>query len=305
MPSHAQSFPSAPLRIILTHPPGVPNDTLARGMLDSLSRVFGQTVLIDNRVGADGILGADACAKAAPDGHTICSSTAAVFSVNAVLRLKLPYDPHKDFTGVAFLGFFDSVLAVHASVPAKSVQELLQLARAKPGSLVWGHFGINTTGNFYQEWFGKARDARFLSVPYKTPPQTLQAILKGEVQAMVFAWPQLLPHLRSGKVKALAITSDRRLPFLSDVPTFEEEGIKLPLRGWFGYHAPAAMPRAIVTRWNNEIRKIAAEPSYQEKFMAPLGMSGSNWSPEEFDAFLRDHIRDMGQLIKTIGMKPE
>ena len=304
-PAHAQAFPSGPLRIILTNPPGVPNDTLARGMLESLAKTFGQKVFIDNRIGADGIIGADACAKAAPDGHTICSSTAAVFSVNAVLRQKLPYDPHKDFAGVAFLGFFDSVLTVHPSITARNVQELLEAARAKPESMVWGHFGVNTTGNFYQEWFRNARGARFHPVPYKTTSQTLQAVLTGEAQVMVFSWPQLLPHLKSGKVRALAITSDKRLPFLPDVPTFEETGIKLPLRGWFGYHAPAAVPRPVILRWNTEIRKVAAEPWYQEKFMAPLGMSGSNWSPEELDAFLRNHIRDMAELMKTIGIKPE
>src|SRR6185503_7067086 len=291
--AHAQNFPSQSIRIILTNAPGVPNDTLARGMIDPLSRAFGQQVLIDNRIGADGIIGADACAKAPPDGHTICSSTSAVFSVNAVLRKQLPYEPFKDFTGVAFLGFFDSVLPTHPSVPASNVQELLELGKAQPEAFVWGHFGINTTGNFYQEWFRHARGARFHPVPYKQPPQVLQALVTGEAQVMVYAWPTLLPHLKKGALKPLAITSDQRMPFLPDVPTFEEAGIKLPLRGWFGYHAPAATPRPVITRWNTEIRRIVNDKAYQEKFLGPNGMSGSNWTAEEFDAFHRGHMKDM------------
>jgi tripartite-type tricarboxylate transporter receptor subunit TctC len=303
--AHAQTFPGAPLRIIMPNPPGVPNDTLTRGMLEPLSRAFGQTVLIDNRVGADGILGAEACARALPDGHTICSTYTGVLTFNPVVRQKLSYDPVKDLAGVAFLGYFDSLLVVHSSVPAASVKDLVELARTKPGSVVWGHFGLNTTGYFYEEWLKKSRNAHFLVVPYKTTPQIFQSMLSGEVHAMVFAWPALLPQIKAGKVKALAATSDRRLPFLPNVPTFDEEGIKLPLRGWFGYHAPAAMPRPLVMRWHSEIMKAAADPVYQEKYMQPLGMSGSSWTPEQLDAFVRDQIREMAELVKYIGMKPE
>jgi tripartite-type tricarboxylate transporter receptor subunit TctC len=303
--SHAQTFPGTTLRIIVTNPPGVPNDTLARGLLEPLSKAFGQPVLIDNRVGADGIVGAEACARAAPDGHTICSTTGGVLTVNSVVRQKIPFDPIRDFTGVAFAGFFDSLLVVHPSVPAKSVQDLLALARTKPDSIPWGHFGLSTSGNFYPQWLRTSRDVRFLIVPYKTVPQVLQASLAGEIHAMIFGWPQLLPLLKAGKLRALATTSDKRLPFLPDVPSLEEEGMKLPLRGWFAYHAPAATPRAAVNRWNAEIRKISAEPSYREKFLAPLGMPPNDWSPEAVDAFVRENLREMTQLVKSIGLKPE
>jgi tripartite-type tricarboxylate transporter receptor subunit TctC len=303
--AHPQAFPNAPIRILMPNPPGAPNDTLTRGMLEPLSKAFGQPVVIDNRVGADGIIGMEACARAVPDGHSICSTYTGLLTFNPVVRRTLPYDPARDLSGVAFLGFFDSVLVVHASVPAISVKELVDATRSKPGSIVWGHFGLNTTGYFYEEWLKKSRQAQFLVVSYKSTPQILQAMLAGEAHAMVFSWPQLLPHIRSGKLKALAVTSDRRMPFLADVPTFDEEGMKLPLRGWFAFHAPSAMPRAIVQRWHAEITRIASEPAYREKFVVPLGLSGGPWSPEELDGYVRGQIVEMAALAKFIGLQPE
>lgn len=303
--AQAQGFPSQTIRFIVPAIAGAPSDTLPRSLIEPLGRALGQAIVVENRVGGDGVIGAEACVRAAPDGHTICSSGNSMMSLNPVIRAKLPYDPVKDVAGVVFSGFFDSILVAHPSVLAGNVNQLVELAKGKPNTVNWGHFGLNTTGNFYQSWLRRSRGGEFFPVPYKTTTQVLQALLAGEAQVAVYAWPALLPHLRSGKLKALAVTADQRLPILPNVPTFAEEGIKLPLRGWFGYNVPGATPRPVVNRLHTEIRRIMADPAYREKVLNVQGLAGKDWSPEEFDAFVRTELKDMGELISFLGIKPE
>jgi tripartite-type tricarboxylate transporter receptor subunit TctC len=293
------------LRIIAYAPPGGPTDTLARGMLDPLGKALGQTIVIENRVGADGIIAAEACARSTADGQTLCSTGNSMLSLNPVIRAKLPYDPVRDFAGVVHVGFFDSLLLAHPSVQANTVSQLVDLARAKPDAIVWGHFGINTTGNFYQEYLKKSRQAPFYPVPYKTTGQVLQALLTGEAQVAVYAWPNVMSSIRAGKMKPLAVTSEKRLGFLPDVPTFAEEGIKLPLRGWFGYHVPAGTPRPMVVRFNTEIRKIMADPGYREKYLNAQGIATNDGTPEELDAFVKDTLKEMVELARFLGIRPD
>lgn len=303
--AQAQGFPAQTIRFIVPAIAGAPSDTLPRSLIEPLGRALGQAIVVENRVGGDGVIGAEACVRAAPDGHTICSSGNSMMSLNPVIRAKLPYDPVKDVAGVVFSGFFDSVLVAHPSVPAGNVNQLVELAKGKPNTVNWGHFGLNTTGNFYQSWLRRSRGGEFFPVPYKTTTQVLQALLAGEAHVAVYAWPALLPHLKAGKLKALAVTADQRLSFLPNVPTFAEEGIKLPLRGWFGYNVPSATPRPVVNRLHTEIRRIMAEPSYREKVLNVQGLAGKDWSAEEFDAFVRTELKDMGELINFLGIKPE
>lgn len=301
----AQGFPGQTIRILAYAPPGGPTDTLARGMLDPMSKALGQPIVIENRVGADGIIAAEACIKSAPDGHTLCSTGNSMLSLNPVIRAKLPYDAVRDFAGVVHVGFFDSLLLVHPSVPATSVTQLVDTARAKPDALVWAHFGLNTTGNFYQEYLKKSRKAPFYPVPYKTTAQVLQALVTGEAQVAVYAWPNVMSSIKAGKMRPLAVTSDKRLSFLPDVPTFAEEGIKLPLRGWFGYHVPAGTPRPVIQRYNTEIRKVMADPGYKDKFLNAQGILANDGTPEELDAYVRDTLNEMRELIRFLGLKPE
>ncbi|MSQ52664.1 MAG: tripartite tricarboxylate transporter substrate binding protein [Betaproteobacteria bacterium] len=303
--AQGQNFPSQTIRFIVPAIAGAPSDTLPRSLIEPLGKALGQSIVVENRVGGDGVIGAEACVKASPDGHTICSSGNSMMSLNPVIRAKLPYDPVKDVSGVVFSGYFDSVLAVHPSVPANNVTQLVELARANPNKVNWGHFGLNTTGNFYQLWLRKSRGGEFFPVPYKTTTQALQAILAGEVQVAVYAWASLLPQLKAGKVKALAITSDQRLSILPNVPTFLEEGIKLPLRGWFGYNVPSATPRPVVNRLHNEIRKVMADVTYRERVLNVLGLAGKDWSPEEFDTWVRAELKEMAELINFLDIRPE
>ncbi len=298
------AFPQGtPLRIIAPVAPGVPSDVLSRGLIDPLARQFNVPVVVENRVGADSIIGTLACAHSAADGQTLCSTGNSAISLNAALRPKLPYDPLKDLTGVVLTGFFDSCLVVNASVPAKTVNELIAWSSSRPGSTNWAHFGINSTGYFYSQYLNKSRNAGFYPVPYKTQPQVLQALVSGEVQAAVYAWPNLLPYLGTGKVRCLAMTSYQRLPRFPDVPTFAEEGVKLPLRPWFSYHYPAGTPRELVNRMNNAIRTAMRTPEY-ESIMAKLGMEAADGTPEELDAFVRNEISETVSLVRYLGMKP-
>jgi tripartite-type tricarboxylate transporter receptor subunit TctC len=301
---HAQDFPrSAPIRILGYAPPGAPSDILPRAMMAPLSKAFGQPVVVENRVGADGMIAAEQCAKSAPDGHTLCIMSSSMLSVYPIIQ-KVPYDPVRDFAPVTFLAYFDSFLLAHPSVPANSVTELIALAKAKPNAINWGHFGLATVGSFYQEYIKKNRSAPFYPVPYKTNPQMLQAIMTGEASVGVFGVANAVAPIKAGKMKALAVTSDKRLAEFPSVPTFDEEGIKLPLRGWYGYNMTASAPRAIVNRWNTEIRRAMGESSYRD-ILQKYGMDARPGTPEQFDALVRNQLKEMGELIAYIDFKPQ
>ena len=305
-PSHAQqAFPSKPLRIIIAAAPGVPSDTMARGMVEPLSKIMGQPVIVENRVGADGIIGTEACAKAAPDGYSICGTASNVMIWNMVLRKNLPYDTLKDFAPVMHAGFFDSALVVHPSVPANSFRQLVELAKAKPNSVNWAHFGVNSTGYMYEEYIKRNQSAPFYVVPYKTQPQVLQALLVNESNVAVYGLANLESHLKGGRLKALAVTSSKRVDFLPSVPTFDEEGIKLPLRTWFGYHYPAATPREIVLRMNGDLRKVMDLPSFKTQIIERIGLNPNPGTPEDFDAYIRAQLKGVADLVNYIGLKPE
>lgn len=303
--THAQGFPSSTIKIISFTAPGVPSDVLSRGLMEPLGKAFGVPIIVENRPGADGIVGAEACAKAPPDGHTLCSTGNSVISLNAALRADLPYDPVRDLAPVVLVGFFDSVLVANATLPVTTVSQLVEHVKTKPSSIAWGYFGSNSTGYLYEEYLKKRFSAPFLPVPYKVPPQVLQSLVNGEVQVAVYAWPNLMPHLKSGKLKPIAVTSARRLPFLQNVPTFEEEGIKLPLRTWFGFHYQSAAPRPIVLRMNQEIRKAMADPLFKQNILERQGLVAADGTPEDFDAFVRAQVKETTELVKFLGIKPQ
>jgi tripartite-type tricarboxylate transporter receptor subunit TctC len=303
--AHAQTWPSKPIRTLLAAAPGVPSDTLGRALMEPLTKSLGVPVVMENRAGADGIIGTELCAKAPADGYTLCVTQSGQMIWNPALRSDLPYDTLRDFVPVVHTVFFDSVLMVHPSVKAGSVDELFKLAQARPNQINWGHFGVNSTGYMYQEYFKQTRRAPFYAVPYKTQPQTLQALLAGEVQASVSSLTNAAPHIKAGKVRALAVTADQRVAFLPEVPTFAEEGIKLPLRTWFGYHYQAGVPRAYVLRMNAEIRNAMRERAFKEEVLDRMGLVPVTGTPEEFDAFIRSQLKAVKELVASLGIKLE
>jgi tripartite-type tricarboxylate transporter receptor subunit TctC len=304
-PAAAQSFPAKPLRILIPAAPGANSDLVARGIAELIARQTGQPVFVENRAGADGIIGMEACAKAAPDGYTLCGTTSGAIVWNTVQRSNLPYDVLRDLAPVIHGGFFDSVLVANAARPYTGVSDLVAAAKASPGKVNWGHFGINSTGYMYLAYLNKSRGVDFFAVPYKSQPQNILALVSGETDVTLTSLATAGPHIKAGKLRALAVTSSQRVAWLPNVPTFEEEGIKLPLRTWEGYHYQAGVPREIVLRMNAELRKAYETPSFRETVLQRAQLTPNNGTPEAFDQYIRDQIRAVKELVSYLGLKPE
>jgi len=300
----AQSYPSKPVRVIIPHGAGGPVDVVMRGMTPALQQAMGQPFVIDVRGGGDGIIGAEACARASPDGYVICTTATNVMTIGPGMHTRLPYDPARDFAPVARIGFLDSALVVHPSVPAHSVEELFALARAKPDSITWASFGVNTSSYMYLEWVKKTRGAPFLHVPYKTAAQSQTATMAGEVQVNLYAAGQAAPLAKAGKLRILAVTGDKASPFVPGVPSFREAGIDLPWRTWDGVFAPAGTPREIVLRLNSEINRATNTPQYIDKVLWSQGVTPATGTPDEFGAFLKDDRALFARMMSVIGVKP-
>lgn len=305
--SHSEQWPSKPVRIIAPYPAGGPGDVPARAFGQVLSEMLGQPFLIENRLGADGIIGAEACAKAPADGHTLCFVSNGVTVVNPAIRLKLPYDS-RDLVPVVHTGTLHTVVLVHRSVPANSMQEVIATLKAKPQSLTYGTYGQVTLSFFLAEWLKARMGASFYQVPYKSATQALQALVAGEVQAASYALGAARALVQAGKLKALAINSDQRLASLPDVPTLKELGIEVPYRSWFGIYAPRGTANEIVRRLNTEIARMLADAQFKAKSITPLGFE-TDWptgaSPEEFAKFLQSDREQFLKLLNAIGLKPQ
>jgi len=305
----AQGYPVKPVRIIIPSAPGGPSDTNGRGVAQALSEALRQPFVVDNRPGADGIIGAEACVRSAPDGYTLCTCDGQGFSLNPVIRSKMPYDALRDLTPIIQTAFLNSALVIHPSVQANSVRELLDLAKAKPGLITYGTSGLASVANIYVEWLKKAKGVEFQSVPYKGITQAFTGLVAGEVQVANFAVGQVAQYVRSVKIRALAQTGETRSRHLPDVPTFKEAGMEVALRNWFGLFAPAGIPRDIVQRLNAEVsRNLLNNPVLQEKFLTSQGLGAEapvGESPEVFAAFLKADREYFATVIKATGIKFE
>jgi tripartite-type tricarboxylate transporter receptor subunit TctC len=304
----AQAYPNKPIRVIRPHPAGASGDIQARGIAQVLSQQYGQPFVIENRVGGDGIIGAEACAKAAPDGYTLCSTDSAVITANPVVRASLPYDPLRDFAPVINLGFGNSFLLVNPSLPVRSVKELLDLARAKPGTLAWATAGTSSAAHFYAEWMRNSQGIAFLNVPYKTNTQAMQAAVAGEVQVSTYQIGLAMPIVKAGKLRALATAGFERSPYAPDLPSFRESGIDVSISPWWGWFVPAGTSRAIVQRLNADIAKLFEDAAFREKFATALAfemVGPALRSPDEFAAFLKSDRDTYARIAKLAGVKPQ
>jgi tripartite-type tricarboxylate transporter receptor subunit TctC len=305
--THAQGWPSKTVRIIVPHPAGGPADVPPRAMAQSLAQTLGQPFIVENRLGADGIIGAEACAKAAPDGHTLCSMSNGVSVVNPVMHLKLPYEPG-DFVPVVQTGTLYSVVLAHPSVPGNSMPELIAALKAKPESLSYGTYGQITLAYFLVEWLKVKMGASFHQVPYKSSSQALQALVSGEVQAASYALGAARKLVQAGKLKALAVNSRERLAALPDVPTLRELGIEVDVRSWFGFYAPARTSAEIVRRLNAEIARLLADREFKAKFITAQGFE-ADWPTgapaEEFAKYFRSEREQFQKLANAMGIKPQ
>jgi tripartite-type tricarboxylate transporter receptor subunit TctC len=301
--AHAQTWPAKPVRLILQYPAGGALDGLARNVAQRASAGLGQPIVVENRPGASGLIAFEACAKAPADGYTICQGTGEGMSFNPALFPKLPYDPERDFVPVTNLVRIVGVIVASAQSPFDSMAGLVAHAKAKPGTLNWASFGSASNPHIYLEWLKHAAGVDILHVPYKGSAQTIPAVLANEVQVTYTALGFVLPHIRAGKLKALAVTMPKRIPQLPDVPTLAELGMDPGHETWVGIFAPAGTPRPIVDRLNAEFAAAVRDPAFVEKFLAVQAFEPVGDSPASFAAYARRDREMARKVVQATGMR--
>ena len=294
-------YPNRPVRLVVPFPPGGSVDPLARVIGERLSQTFGQQVIVDNRPGGNTVIGTDYVAKAPADGYTLLLTASS--HVTQPQLLTAPYDPLKDFTPVATVSTSDMVMVVNPNVPANNLQELLALAKAKPGTLNFSSAGSGNPNHLAGELMNMMGGVKTTHVPYKGGGPAIADLVGGQVQ-FSFGSPIIaLPHIRSGKLRAIAVTAPQRMAILPNVPTFAESGLPgYEVRIWYGVLAPAGTPKDIVAKLNGEINRIMALPDTKERLDA-AGMERHSATAEQFDAMMRNDMEKFGRIIKTANVK--
>jgi tripartite-type tricarboxylate transporter receptor subunit TctC len=304
-----QGYPSKPVRVIVPHPGGGgPVDAPARGLAEFLAKTLGQPFLVENRDGAQGIIGTEAVVKSSADGYTLLFTSASVITLNALVLKSVPYDSERDLAPVAYVGVTDNLLMVHPSVPARNLEELISLAKAKPNSVTWGTLGTVGNGTLLASWFKKHRDAQFYMIPYKSTLQAFLATVAGEVNVVSYAAGQGAQLVKAGRLRALAAIGSKRVAALPDVPAAAESGVDLKFRGWMGLFAPKGTSAEIVARLNAASAKALADPAYQQKYLIAVGVSEdeiSGVSPEKFAAFIREDREAYEEVVSAAGIKKQ
>jgi tripartite-type tricarboxylate transporter receptor subunit TctC len=299
--ANAQTYPSKSIRMVVPFPPGGTTDILARTIGQKMAEDWGQPVVIDNRPGAGGNIGSDLVAKAPPDGYTLLMGTISTHAINPSLYKKLPFDPARDFAPISRVGTLPNILIVHPSVPVKSVKELIELAKSKPGDLNFASSGVGTSLHLSGELFNSMAGVKLVHIPYKGSSPALADLLGGQVKIMFDNLPSALPHVKAGKLKPLAVTSTKRVAVLPEVPTVSESGLPgFEVTSWFAVYAPAKTPKDIVTKLNGEIVKILRSADVKDK-LAQLGVDAAPTTPEELAAFAKAETEKWGKVVKATG----
>ena len=300
----AQTYPAKPVRLIVPFPPGGGTDNLGRLIAQKLTEALGQQVTVENRPGAGTIIGTEAAAKAPADGYTLLMAQTAT-GINPSIYPKLPYDTVRDFAPVVLVATAPTLLVVNPQVPAKNLQDLLALAQAKPGSLNFPSGGNGTSPHMAGEFFKSLTGAGIVHVPYKGGGPAITDLLGGQVQLMFDTMPSIMPHVKAGKLRPIALAAPARSPELPEVPTFAESGLAaFEADAWYGIFAPAGTPPDIIARINAEVNRILAAPDVRER-MKTLGADPIGKSPEFFAAFVKDEIAKWGKVVKEAGIKVE
>lgn len=299
--AHAQSFPNKPIRLVCPFPPGGAVDIASRAIAAELSKTIGQPVNVENKPGAGGNIGGVDVARSAPDGYSLLMTTSGIQAINPVLYRKMPFDPNKDLVSVAALVSLSNVLVVHPSVKANTVADLLALVRAEPGKVTFASSGSGTSIHMSGEMFMHLTGTRMIHVPYKGSAPAITDLLGGQVQIMFDNIPSALPHIRSGKLRALATTGGQRDPALPDLPTIAEAGVKGYEAGvWFGLAAPAGTPPEVIAKISTEAIKGTRSPEFVKR-MTELGYVVMGYGPDRMTAMLRDELARWTPVIKASG----
>jgi tripartite-type tricarboxylate transporter receptor subunit TctC len=301
--AQAQTYPARPIRLIVPYPPGGAADNTARILWPRIGEVFGQQIVIDNRGGASGIIGADIVAKSAPDGYTLLHDASA-FAVNPVLR-KLPFDPIKDFAPVAMLMRTPNMLVVHPSVPVGATRDLIELAKAQPGRVTYASSGFGSAPHMAGELFQYVTKVKLSHVPYKGGGLAYVDLLGGHVQLFFGSIASALPHVQGNKLKGLALTAAKRSPSAPQIPTLAEAGVPgVEVYEWNGLYAPTGTAPAIVARLNTEVNKMLGTTDVQQRFFQ-LGAEAAPVTPVELGNYVRGEIARWGKTVKEMGIKAE
>ena len=299
----ASRFPTKPIRLIVPFPPGGSNDILGRFLAQKMSDRLGQQTIVDNRAGADGIIGTELAARAPADGHTLVIVSTS-YTMNPAIH-KLPYDPVKSLAPISLIASGGNVIAVHPSLPIKTVKELIAVAKAKPGQLRYASSGIGGFNHFGGELFNTMAGVKLVHIPYKGGGPAMLDVMSGQVEMTFCTLIQALPHMRSGKLKALGVGSARRSPLLPEVPTIAESGVPgYDGTIWWGVLGPAGIPGAIVTRLNTEIGVILRDPEMGKRLVAEAAEPVIE-TPEAFGKLIVNVIGKWGSVAKQAGLRAE
>jgi tripartite-type tricarboxylate transporter receptor subunit TctC len=308
-PAHAQSpaasYPAKPIRMLSPFAAGGSTDTLARAIGQRMTETWGQPVIVENRPGAGGQLAADFLAKAPPDGYIMLLTSVSAHAIGPAMSSKLPYDPVRDFAAVSQVASGHNVLVVHPSLPARSVRELVALAKARPGQITFSSGGAGTTTHMAAELFKTMTHTDMLHVPYKGGAPASLAVLSGEVSVLFGSIATVLPHIKSGRERVLAVTGTQRAAALPDVPTVSEAGVPgYEMNSWYGVLAPAATPQDIVNKAGTEIARIVKLPQVRER-LSHEGLEPAGTTPQAFAAYIKVEVAKWAKVARSAGIKIE
>jgi tripartite-type tricarboxylate transporter receptor subunit TctC len=299
------AFPSKPIKLIVPYPPGGGADIFARTLSQKLGENLGQSIIVDNKAGANGIIGTDMVAKSAPDGYTLVMGNIGPNAINQAIYPALPYDCIKDFAPVALTGYTAHILAVNNTIPVSNVAELIALAKAQPGKLTYASSGIGGSPHLAGELFKLMTGTNLVHVPYKGASPGNTDLIAGQVDLTFNTLPPLLPFVKTGKIKALAVTGSKRASALPDVPTIDESGVKgYDVTTWYGILAPAGTPPEIVAKLNAEIVKTLKTPEVYQKLQGQ-GFDVDTSTPEAFAALIRSEVDKWKKVAKEANVKAE
>ena len=301
----AAGYPNKSIRLIVPFPAGGGTDIVARAISVKLTETWGQQIIIDNRGGAGGVIGADTVAKSTPDGYTLLFGTPGALVINPLLNSKLPYNAMKDFAPVSLLALNPQLLAVHNSMPVNTVKELIAYARAQPGKLNYASVGEGTPNHLAMELFKSMTGTNMVHVPYKGAAPAVTDLVGGQVNLMFNPMPPLIPHVKSGRLKALGVGGTQRSPALPEVPTIAEAGVLgYEYVTWYSIVAPAKTPRAVIDKINSRLVAALSIPDVAQR-MSSQGAEPRSSTPEELTQFMLDDYKRLGAVIKSAGIKGE
>ena len=298
----ATAFPNKPIRIIVAYTPAGTTDILARAIGQKMSETWGQPVIVDNRAGAAGNIGTEVAARSTPDGHTLIMGTAGTHGINVSLYRKLSWHPVNDFAPVSLSAMVPNIMVVNNSLPVKNVREFVAHVKANPGKLSYGSPGNGSTAHLSMELFKSMTGSNIVHIPYKGSAGVLADVMGGQIAVTIDNMPPYIPQVKAGKIRALAVSTNKRSSAMPDLPTIAEAGLRgYELVGWYSMVAPAGTPREIVTKLNETIRLAVATPDVKDRY-AEIGADVFVSSPEEFAVFIKAEIERWHEIVKKYGI---